>query len=228
MSHRHHSPFEAIVVAWIADRARRRYGALPVALIGLGIAACWVNPMLGAAYAALLIACWLLWLLLRLLLLVFIAFGDFLSVEAAEERKRAAAAVDWGAQAWAKIKVAPVQQADPIYHSDILSAARAAIIRGEKPNLVADRLFEIGVDPSSIMQQHGLITQGERLARRAAWRKIACLFVVAVGLVAAAPWFDGTHVSPVPLPPPARPECGPNAFGDITPPPASCHPEGKR
>jgi hypothetical protein len=120
MSHRHyHGLFEAIVVAWIADRARRRYGVLPVALIGLGIAAFWINPVLGGAYVALFLACGLIWLALRLLLVVFIAFGDFLSVEAAEERKRAAADIDWGDQAWAKIKVAPVRQADPIFHADI-------------------------------------------------------------------------------------------------------------
>jgi hypothetical protein len=45
MSHRHyHRLLEAIVIAWITDRARRRYGMSPVALIGLGIAAFWVNP----------------------------------------------------------------------------------------------------------------------------------------------------------------------------------------
>jgi hypothetical protein len=190
MSHRRlHGLFEAIVVAWIADRARRRYGVLPVALIGLGIAAFWINPLLGGSYVALAIACGLIWVVLWVLLHWFIAFGDFLSVEAAEERKRAAADIDWGAQAWAKIKVAPIKQAASRYHEDILNTAQAAILRGEKPCLVADKLFEIGVDPSAIMQKHGLITHAEKLARRAAWRKIACLFVVAIGVVAVAPRF---------------------------------------
>jgi hypothetical protein len=189
MSHRRlHGLFEAIVVAWIADRARRRYGVLPVALIGIGIVAFWINPLLGGAYVALFLACGLLWGICVALLHVFIAFGDFLSVEAAEERKRAAADIDWGAQAWAKIKVAPVQQADPRYHGDILNTAQAAILRGEKPCLVADKLFEIGVDPSVIMQKHGLITHAEKLARRAAWVKIACLFVGAIGVSIAASW----------------------------------------
>jgi hypothetical protein len=58
MSHRYyHRLFEAIVVAWIADRARRRYGVFPVALIGLGFAAFWVNPLLGGSYV---VACVLL------------------------------------------------------------------------------------------------------------------------------------------------------------------------
>jgi hypothetical protein len=202
MSHRHyHGLFEAIVVAWIADRARHRYGALPVALIAIGITAFWISPLLGGSLVALAIACGLIWVVLWVLLHWFTAFGNLLSVEAAEERRQARAALDWGAQAWAKIKVAPIHQADRRYHEKILNVARAAIKRGEKPNLVADKLFEIGVDPSSIMRQHGLITHGERLARRAAWRKIARLFVVALCAVAIMPWIDGTRVSRPAAPP---------------------------
>lgn len=196
MSHRHyHGLFEAIVVGWIADRARRRYGMFPVALIGLGIAAFWIHPALGLVYAALLIACGLLWLLWR----AFIAFGDFLSVEANEERERVAAvrrakidedeaAVDWGAQAWARIKAAPVLQADPRYHGDILNTARAAIARGEKPCPVADRLIAMGVEPSIICREHNVLLPHERAARRAAWLKILILLVVAIGMVTAACW----------------------------------------
>jgi hypothetical protein len=62
------------------------------------------------------------------------SFGNYFSVDATEERKRAAeskrakqaeneAAIDWGAQAWAKIKRADVRQADPRYHGACALAA---------------------------------------------------------------------------------------------------------
>jgi hypothetical protein len=149
-----------------------------------------VYVALCIAFALLWGVCWALWR-------SFIAFGDYLSVEATEERKRSAdllraqiaedeAAIDWGAQAWAKIKVAPLQDADPCYHGDILNAARAAILRGEKPCPAVDRLVAMGVNPSVICREHNVILPHERAARRAAWPKIGLLFVFGVFVVFVA------------------------------------------
>jgi hypothetical protein len=152
------------------------------------------------AYAALAAACGLLWLLCLGVIEVCVWFHP--NVVAAK-RKRAAdllrsqqaeneAAIDWGAQAWGKIKGADVRGADPRHHENILNAARAAIMRGEDPRSVVKRLVELGVDPS---RQRVVPTQAETDARRAAGR----MFGVAICIAVVGTWLAGqTQMAPQP------------------------------
>ena len=88
----------------------------------------------------------------------------------------------------ARTNASPTHQAHPRYHEQILNAARAAIIRGEKPRPVVERLRQMGVNPSSVMREHGILTQDEIDGRRAAWIKIFFLLVFALCVVFVATW----------------------------------------
>jgi hypothetical protein len=74
-------------------------GIFPSALVLIGFALALAHPLLGVLWAVVVGTCWALWR-------GFIALGDYFSVEATEERKRAdhkrsqqaedEAYIDWG------------------------------------------------------------------------------------------------------------------------------------
>jgi hypothetical protein len=61
----HHHFVEAVIFSWIGVRAAQRYGLLPTALFGIGIAAFCINPLLGAAYVIAMGFLWLFWQIMR-------------------------------------------------------------------------------------------------------------------------------------------------------------------